>query len=101
MDTALSQPYGPTDIYPMPDRQCFRQVDDPKMGAVYSSYPLAHLARMGGLLAPLVIGELIKDPDKKWRWIRIASLVSAGVTELMWAQREQQRREQREHKHHR
>jgi hypothetical protein len=100
MDAAFSQPYGQTDICPMPERQCFRQ-SEASLGAINSSYPLAHLARMGGLLAPLVIGELIKDPDKKWRWIRIASLVSAGVTELMWAQREQQRREQREHRHHR
>jgi hypothetical protein len=26
-----------------------------------------HWAKMAGILAPLVIGELLKDPDKKWR----------------------------------
>ncbi len=48
------------------------------------------------MLAPLVVGEFVKDPDKRWRWIRICSLVGAAVSEVMWAQRENQRREQRE-----
>jgi hypothetical protein len=30
------------------------------------------------LLAPLVIGELVKNPEKRWRYIRLASVGSAS-----------------------
>jgi len=51
------------------------------------------------MLAPLAVGELVKDPDKRWRWIRICSLVGAGASEILWAVREHRRREEREAQH--
>jgi hypothetical protein len=48
---------------------------------------------MAGILSPLVIGELVKDPDKRWRWIRIASVITAFAAEGMYAHRIQQERQ--------
>jgi hypothetical protein len=31
---------------------------------------------MAGILSPLIIGELVKDADKRWRWFRIASVAT-------------------------
>jgi hypothetical protein len=47
---------------------------------------------MAGILSPLIIGELVKDADKRWRWIRIASVSTALLTEGMYAHRVSQRR---------
>ena len=40
-------------------------------------------------LTPLVIGEFVKDPEKRWRWIRIGSIVAAlvGEAEMSWRER--------------
>jgi hypothetical protein len=35
------------------------------------------------ILAPLVIGEFIKDPEKKWRVVRIATVATTLVSEAM------------------
>ena len=43
-----------------------------------------HWIRTAGLLAPLVIGEFIKDPDKKWRMVRIASVATALISEGLY-----------------
>lgn len=48
------------------------------MGAV------GHWIRTAGILAPLIIGEFIKDPDKKWRAVRIASVATALVSEGLY-----------------
>ncbi|HTV54282.1 MAG TPA: hypothetical protein VMI06_05140, partial [Terriglobia bacterium] len=43
-----------------------------------SSFGVAgHLVYTAGALAPLVIGELIEDPAKRWRWTRLASVGTA------------------------
>jgi len=52
-----------------------------------------HWIRMGGIMAPLVIGEVINDPEKRWRWIRIAAVATALVSEGMYAHRIQQERQ--------
>ena len=46
-----------------------------------------HWVKTAGILAPLVIGELVKDADKRWRWIRISSVATALVSEAMWTNR--------------
>lgn len=55
-----------------------------------------HWIKMAGILSPLIIGELIKDADKRWRWIRISSVATALLSEGLWAHRVNQRREARE-----
>jgi hypothetical protein len=52
---------------------------------------------MAGILSPLVIGELVKDPDQRWRWIRIASVATVLLSEGLWAHRVRQRQTEREH----
>jgi hypothetical protein len=46
-------------------------------------------------LAPLVIGELVKDSEKRWRWIRISSIVVAliGEAESSWQDKVRRDRE--------
>jgi hypothetical protein len=45
------------------------------------------------VLTPIVIGELIHDADKRWKWIRIGSLATAvaGELELCWQDRVRER----------
>jgi hypothetical protein len=40
-----------------------------------------HWIKTAGILAPLIIGELVKDADKRWRYIRMASVATALVSE--------------------
>ena len=47
---------------------------------------------MAGILSPLVIGELVKDADKRWRWIRIGAVATALVSERLYAHWVQQER---------
>ena len=52
---------------------------------------------MAGILSPLVIGELVKDPDKRWRLIRCAAVATALVSEGLYTHRVSQwRQEQQE-----
>ena len=45
-----------------------------------------HLVRTGGILAPLIIGEFVKDPDKKWKAIRLSAVAAAVISEALFAQ---------------
>jgi hypothetical protein len=57
-----------------------------------------HWLKTAGILAPFVIGEFVKDPDQKWRYIRIASIATAVLSEGMWTHKiRKQRDEAREH----
>lgn len=44
-----------------------------------------HMLRTGGILAPLFIGEFIKDPDKKWKAIRLTAVAAAVISEVLYA----------------
>jgi hypothetical protein len=53
-----------------------------------------------GILAPPVIGEFVKDADKRWRYIRIASVATALVSEGLYTNRFRRKRDacrEREH----
>jgi hypothetical protein len=53
---------------------------------------------MAGILSPLIIGELVKDSDKRWRYIRLAGVATALLSEGLYTHRVTQRRqEQLEH----
>ena len=57
-----------------------------------------HWVKTAGILAPLLIGEFIKDPEQKWRYVRIASVATALVSEAMWTHKIRKEREEvREH----
>jgi hypothetical protein len=49
--------------------------------------------------APLVIGELITDPDKKWRALRFASIGGALLSEAVWTHRLSKDRQKDEDTH--
>ncbi len=53
-----------------------------------------HWIHMAGLFAPLVIGEIVKDADKRWRYVRLASVGTALAYEAMYTIREQKRRDE-------
>jgi hypothetical protein len=44
-----------------------------------------HLVRTGGILVPVIIGEFIKDPDKKWQAIRLSAVAAAVISEALYA----------------
>ncbi|HYV29160.1 MAG TPA: hypothetical protein VFA77_16625 [Candidatus Eisenbacteria bacterium] len=57
---------------------------------------VGHWVRTAGILAPLVIGELVKDPEKKWRFIRIFSVSAALISEGLYTHRIHRERRERE-----
>jgi hypothetical protein len=79
---AWQQPQTARDV--APHRQEFHN-SHVSMGA-------GHWLKTAGILAPLAIGELVKDPDKRWRYIRLASVATALVSEAMWPHRIQRER---------
>jgi len=57
-----------------------------------------HWIREAGILAPLVISEFVKDGEQKWRYIRMASIATALVSEGLWAAKiHKERQAMREH----
>jgi hypothetical protein len=57
---------------------------------------IGHWVRTAGILSPLVIGELVKDPERKWRFIRVSSVAVALISEGLHAHRIQRERRERE-----
>ena len=43
-----------------------------------------HLLHISMVAAPLIIGEAIKDPEKKWRAMRFVPVAGALASELLW-----------------
>lgn len=52
-----------------------------------------HWIREAGILTPLVISEFVQDAEKKWRYIRIASIATALLSEGLWTARVHKERE--------
>jgi hypothetical protein len=69
-----------------PDRQSKDQRLHRHEGFAKSSAAMGamHWVKLAGILAPLVIGELVKDPEKKWRYIHLVSVRTAIVSQEMW-----------------
>jgi hypothetical protein len=45
---------------------------------------MGHLLHLGMVAAPLVIGEVIQDSDKRWRAMRMVPVVGAIGSDLLW-----------------
>jgi hypothetical protein len=74
----------------LPERQAFHHAHS-SLGAT------GHWIKTAGILAPLVIGEFVKDTEERWRYIRLASVATALVSEGMYAQKiSRERQEARE-----
>ena len=57
-----------------------------------------HWIKTAGILAPLVIGEFVKDNEQRWRYIRMASMGTALLSEGLYASRmHREREEARQH----
>lgn len=50
----------------------------------HTSYGVGHWIKTAGILAPFIIGEFVKDPDKRWRLIRGAAVATALLSEGMY-----------------
>jgi len=72
-------PYSSRDSYPTPEhyRQAFAHPRT-SLGAA------GHWIHFASVAAPLIIPELVKDPEKRWRALRLASLGAAIASEAVW-----------------
>jgi hypothetical protein len=59
---------------------------------------VSHFLKLAGALSPLLILEFVKEPTKANRWIRIASITTAGLGETLWACRVGRSREEERHR---
>jgi hypothetical protein len=59
-----------------------------------ANYGAGHWVRTVGLLVPLVIAEVVPDPAKKFRYMRIASVAMAMVSEGVYAHKVHKQMEQ-------
>jgi hypothetical protein len=53
-----------------------------------------HWIKSARILAPLIIGEFVKDADKRWRYATLASVATALLSEGMWVHKIQKEREE-------
>jgi hypothetical protein len=87
MNSRAAQPYPQPDY--APERQAFQHTHT-HIGAGSGG----HWLKMAGILSPLVIGELVPDdPVKRWRWIRIISVIAAFGAEALYTARIQRERQ--------
>jgi len=59
---------------------------------------VSHFLKLAGALSPLLILEFVKEPTKANRWIRIASITTAGLNETLWACRVDRSRGEERHR---
>ena len=92
MESELIQPYRElSESGGIDARRCFQRAHS-SVGAGSTG----HWIKMAGILSPLIIGELVKDNEKRWRWIRIAAVATALVSEGFHTQRLMQQRKERQ-----
>ena len=65
----------------------------PRRGHPAVTDEIGHWVRTAGILAPLIIGEFVKDPDRKWRFIRITSVAAAILSEGLHSHKAYRERE--------
>jgi len=58
-----------------------------------------HLLHMGMVAAPLAIGELVVDTEKKWRLMRMVPVLGALASEALWTMKiaHDRKREEEDH----
>jgi len=75
-----------------PHRQAFHH-SHTSLGAA------GHFLHIGMVAAPLIIGEMIHDPEKKWRMMRVVPVAGALASEALWTMKisHDRKREQEDH----
>ena len=56
------------------------------LGAAYLG-AAGHWIHLAGVAAPLVIAEVIKDPNARWKALRLVSVGAAIASEAVWTHR--------------
>jgi hypothetical protein len=79
----------------MPPQQWQERMQFARAHSQIGAGSAGHWIKMAGILSPLIIGELVKDADKRWRWIRISSVATALLAEGFHTQRVMQQRRER------
>jgi hypothetical protein len=74
---------------PYHERQAFHHPHTSMGGA-------GHWLKTAGILAPLVIGEFVKDAEQRWRCIRLSSVAKALISEAIYAARVNRDRHERQ-----
>jgi hypothetical protein len=89
-----SKAYAPSAAYP-PAPYARQQFHHPRtsLGAA------GHWIHLAAVIAPLLIGEVIKDPDKRWRALRGVSVIAALASEALWTDRLSKDRQKDEDSH--
>lgn len=93
MEARATQPDMTRDTYREPRREFH--------GSSSAMGTVLQVVKTAGILAPLLIGEIVKDPDARWRYIRIASVATALVSQGLYTSRIQNERKEREHQRER
>ena len=88
MERILRQPQQP--IEPHPKEQY------PRASSHTPPSEVGHWVRTAGILSPLIIGEIVKDPEKKWRFIRVSSVAAALISEGLHVHKLRREREERQ-----
>ncbi len=91
-DRLGAQYHQPRTSYPGAYRQPFYN-SRTSLGAA------GHWIHLAAVAAPLVIGEVIKDPDARWRALRLASVGAAIASEALWTHRLSKERKKDEESH--
>ena len=58
--------------------------------------PVAHLLKQAGVLSPLLIAEFVTDPERRWRYTRIALVLVTVLSEALWTAKIHKERKDRE-----
>ena len=53
-----------------------------------------HWLKTIGMLSPLIIGEFVKDPERRWRFTRMAVIATAALSQGLYTNRIQREREE-------
>jgi len=62
----------------------------------HTALGVAHWLKTLGILSPLIIGEFVKDPERRWRYTRMAVIATAALSQGLYTQRIQRAREERD-----
>lgn len=85
-----SQQHPPRTQYPDESRQAFHH-SRTSLGATHhpraASGVAGHWIHLLSVAAPLAIGELVKDADKRWRAMRGVAVGTAILSEAVWTWR--------------
>jgi aminoglycoside/choline kinase family phosphotransferase len=88
MNNHQVQSQSPATSADMPrDRQAFHRA--------HTTLGVGHWLKTIGILSPLIIGEFVKDPERRWRYARIAAVATAALSEGLYTHRIERERQER------